>query len=241
MVAIFLLILLLERAKSLRFLGKASLPHLKSINKAIASNAQAIKLDSFLKGGLRQPGDSPFAFPPLPDTLTAPLQEKIGEVAKLLKPGEGQLQNAKFHEMGAVRGMEDPMMWTHVFFAIGAAIAAIHGLWDMAILTTIVLPLSLAYHRSYEKPGLLTNVEGVAAKALFLYGVLQLTNCPSHGTFLVECALLVSTMTVFIATNLNKKLYEPWHALMHFIPPVWGTFVAVNHTPLVPISLSVPF
>jgi hypothetical protein len=45
------------------------------------------------------------------------------------------------------------------------------------------LALSLAYHRNYERPGLLADCEGTSAKALFVYGTAQtLTNCPIDQT-----------------------------------------------------------
>ena len=109
----------------------------------------------------------------------------------------------------------------------------------MALLTGITVPLSLAYHRSYEKPGLLTSIEGIAAKSLFVYGLFQVTQCPTPELFAVEGTLLVAVAVVFLSTNLNKAWYEPWHALMHVLPPIWSVFVALYHEPIVKID--VPF
>jgi hypothetical protein len=39
----------------------------------------------------------------------------------------------------------------------------------------IITPLSLSYHHSYEKPGSIAQVEGIAAKVAFLIGLSQVS------------------------------------------------------------------
>ena len=106
-------------------------------------------------------------------------------------------------------------------------------LLDLLILLGVTTPLSLVYHFTYEKPGPLAQLEGIAAKLLFAYGVIQLFYAPSTTLLVTEGSLFLATVAIFIATNVRKQWYERWHCLMHVIPPLWATCVAVAHKPLI--------
>ena len=97
-------------------------------------------------------------------------------VVSLLGPGEGQSYGDResLHQAGATRKWTDPIMWTHICFVFAVGISMIRGLYDMALITAIVIPLSLLYHYTYEKPGTLAKVEGTMAKLLFVYGIAQI-------------------------------------------------------------------
>jgi hypothetical protein len=155
----------------------------------------------------------------------------LSQVLNLLKPGEGQLQQVGRGE-GARRTFADPQMWTHIFFLIGAFTAFRYKLYDLFILTLVTTPLSLAYHYSYEKPGRLAQTEGLAAKSLFIYGLIQIFRAPNTYLMMVECIFLCLTVVIFVMTNLQPKLYDPFHCLMHVVPPLWITLVALTHSPL---------
>lgn len=152
----------------------------------------------------------------------------------LLRPGDGQQfgTREKFHQMGLTRNILDPQIWTHSFFIIAALVANQYKVYDLLILLFIVTPLSTLYHVTYEKPGLLAQSEGIFAKMLFLYGFIQVFRASSIELFIVEFILLLTTLGIFIGTNINKHLYDPYHCLMHVVPSFWAIVVAMNHTPL---------
>ena len=156
-------------------------------------------------------------------------------VVSLLGPGEGQSYGDResLHQAGATRKWTDPIMWTHICFVFAVGISMIRGLYDMALITAMVIPLSLLYHYTYEKPGTLAKVEGTMAKLLFVYGIAQIFNCPLPGIKGIEILFLLAVSGVFVGTNLNKKFYEPWHCMMHVLPPMWSIFVAAYHQPII--------
>lgn len=141
-----------------------------------------------------------------------------------------------------MRPWNDVQMTSHVAFVPGIAIAAVQTppLPELALLQSATLALSLAYHRNYERPGLLADCEGTSAKALFVYGTAQtLTNCPIDQTALwySEGGCFVLTLACFLLTNFNKGWYERWHPWgLHVVPGVWAALVATGHSSLLPAS-----
>ena len=162
-------------------------------------------------------------------------ENKYVQLLRLLLPGEGQSygNRASLHAINAKRGMLDPQMWTHVFFFQSMFFSYHARVLDLFMLLSITTPLSLLYHYTYEKPGRLAQLEGIAAKALFVYGVVQMFYAPNLTYRTIEFFLFLLTVVIFIGTNFQKSLYEPWHCLMHVIPPIWATVVAVAHKPLI--------
>ena len=153
---------------------------------------------------------------------------------RLLLPGEGQSfgDRLALQARGAKRGPLDPQMWTHGFFLIPTILALKNNLVDLFILLAVTTPLSLMYHHTYERPGLLTQLEGVAAKLLFLYGVGQLFYAPSAAALAAEVFFFVCTVAVFLITNLQKQWYDPYHCWLHVFPALWAAVVAATHKPL---------
>jgi len=160
------------------------------------------------------------------------------QVANLLDPtSSGQVygERKQLHLQSARRPLTDTHMWTHVFFGATIVLAGFYHFYEMIILLSITTPLSLIYHYEYEKPGLLANVEGVFAKLLFLYGALHLFVAPSLSVLVIELLLLLNTVFIFVVTNIRKDAYDPWHSLMHVIPPIWAALIVVTHRPLLHI------
>ena len=132
------------------------------------------------------------------------------------------------------------MVTSHVAFVPGIIVAAARQppLPELALLQSCVLLLSLAYHRNYERPGLLARGEGVSAKLLFLYGFAQTCRSPDPTFLLINGACFAATLGSFVATNFNKALYERYHPIgLHIVPGLWSTSVAVGGTSLLPTSL----
>ena len=153
----------------------------------------------------------------------------------LLKPGEGQLygNRADLHLKCATRSVCDPQIWTHLCLFSASLVALNSELYDMFTLLALTTPLSTLYHFNFEKPGIVAKAEGILAKLMFTYGVIQLFRAPNLSVLVIELVLLALVLFVFIGTNLCKKYYEPWHCFMHVIPAVWAVVLATYHTPLI--------
>jgi hypothetical protein len=113
--------------------------------------------------------------------------------------------------------------------------AAAYGVYDLCTLLSLTTPLSTLYHFEFEKPGPIAKIEGLLAKTMFVYGLVQLLYAPSTFLLVAEVAFLAATLTIFLGTNLCKEYYEPWHCLMHVVPAFWAMLVACNHGPLIAI------
>ena len=116
------------------------------------------------------------------DNKLMPASSSGTPLQKLLRlmftPGTGQVRAAL--PPNAQRWWNDIMVTSHVAFVPGIIVAAARQppLPELALLQSCVLLLSLAYHRNYERPGLLARGEGVSAKLLFLYGFAQTCRSP---------------------------------------------------------------
>ena len=127
-------------------------------------------------------------------------------------------------------------MYSHVAFLPAIGSAAVCGVHELALLQSLVLGLSIAYHRSVERPGVLAQCEGTAAKSLFTYGSAQtLLNCPDVPMLFVdEIGCLVATTSIFVVTTACKHdfdMYDRWHPWgMHVVPGCCSLLVASHHS-----------
>lgn len=155
------------------------------------------------------------------------------KIMKLFKPyGDGQIKE-KFHKCNLKRDITDIQIYTHICFIYGIYIANENKIYDLFLLLNIMTPLSIMYHINYEKQGLVAKIEGFFAKLLFIYGFIQLFNAKTNILICIECILMISTILVYVITNINKDLYEPYHCLMHIIPAIWAGIVAHHHPCLI--------
>ena len=94
-------------------------------------------------------------------------------------------------------------MLSHVAFVPTITIAAARTppLPELAALQACVLCLSIAYHRNYERPGLLAKGEGTSAKLLFLYGTTQTFQSPDPTYLLANSACFCLTLAAFVGTD----------------------------------------
>jgi hypothetical protein len=162
------------------------------------------------------------------------IEKPMSAFARLLtSAGQSSGNRLALHAVNAKRKWSDPYMWTHVFFVVNGIAAYQCKVFDLFLLTLITAPLSVWYHYSYEKPGKLAQLEGIAAKLLFAYGVAQIFYAPSLPLVIAEVVMLLLTVVIFLGTNLRPQLYDSYHCLMHVIPPIWATIVAVSHNPLI--------
>ena len=205
--------------------ARAVLPHGKSISNSATARQLSRDLQMSESSGIEKKALKHFAS----------LMMGVGAT------GGGQTHNgrAELHEAGAKRRLADPQMWTHLFFVMAGLMAFQNGIWDLLLLLTVVTPLSILYHHTYEKPGRLAQAEGVSAKILFIYGTLQILAAPTPALKYAELTFFLATVSIFVYTNLRNDLYDPWHCLMHVVPSAWSAVVAATHTPLAVNPISV--
>lgn len=158
-------------------------------------------------------------------------------MSHLFKAGNGQTYGVRdnFHAMDKKRALGDIQMWTHIFLVGDGIISLQYNNIEVLLLTLLVGPLSFLYHYSYEKPSVLARIESISAKSAFIYGIAQISNAPTDRLSEIETILCISTAAIYITTNIKKELYDPWHSLMHVIPPLWVGIIASSHTQLLPL------
>lgn len=163
-----------------------------------------------------------------------PLFQSGWVLVRKLMLGEGQVDEVrqKLHLEGKKRHINDLQVYSHLGFVIASYLARINKVNDLHILLNIVTIFSCGYHYQYEKPGKLAIADSIFAKLLFIYGLLQISNTTTNTLKIAEIILAISTVAILITTNTIRSLYEPWHALMHIIPSIWASIVAIYHTPL---------
>ena len=134
-----------------------------------------------------------------------------------------------------MRAWSDLQIVSHAAFVPAIAVAALREppLPELAALQAATLALSLAYHRNYERPGKLAQLEGRTAKTLFAYGAAQTWLSPTPECLAINSSLMLATVGVFVATNVDTRLYERWHPVgLHAAPGLWSLNVACNHESL---------
>ena len=176
----------------------------------------------------------------LPRTQPSSLAPMLGaalaqSVTLFTRPGQGQTgfgNREQLHLLGAKRPLSDPLMYSHAPFMAASFNAARHGIFELAVLTTVTTLLSILYHRTYERPGKLCTAESIVAKLLFAYGAAQLPRAPTPSLLRLECVFLSLTIACFFVTNIFKHLYDKLHIGMHIVPAIWCFFVGTYHSPL---------
>ena len=155
-----------------------------------------------------------------------------GLISQSTPAGQVYGNRIELHSQGVRRAWNDKMMWSHMFFLAASFYSYQCRIYELFLLNTLTTILSFFYHWQYEKPGILAKLEGISAKLLFSYGVIQLFHAPSTTIAFLEAGCLSLTLLVFLWTNLNKQLYEPYHFFMHIVPPIWTIIVSMFHSPL---------
>ena len=147
--------------------------------------------------------------------------------------GLGQVDEERYKNIDGNRGIGHVFMWTHIFLVVAAMVAIDRSVYDLASILVVVTPLSYLYHLTYEQPGKIAMWEGFFAKLLFCYGFYQIFQAPTMSLLITEVLLCILTLLTFLATNIRKNLYDPFHILMHIVPSVWSIIVALYHAPII--------
>ena len=123
---------------------------------------------------------------------------------------------------------------SHAFLACAVLLAYIYHVFELAVLSALVVVCSVAYHRRREKPGMIADVDRLMARTLFAYGVLQVFYAPRRSLLAFELCCAVLTVGIWVATRQWVHLNEFWHPVgLHVIPGVWASVVACTHASLV--------
>jgi len=171
-------------------------------------------------------------------SITTNHENRLDISSILLQRGKvGQIQGNRLHlhNINAKRKIYDFFIWSHIFLGFTSYTAYINKNLELGFLMGITTILSTLYHYTYEKPSKLAKLEGLSAKLLFIYGACQTI---IKGVYLplpillTELALLFTTLTFFLITNIYPELYDKWHSFgLHVIPAIWAFIVAINHKP----------
>lgn len=135
------------------------------------------------------------------------------------------------------RGWPHVRMYTLLAVVLGLWVALHRDVLDVLVplLEVVVFGcvLSLWYHRQYEHECTLASIEYVFAHALFLYGWIQMIHGPGICYFCANMACLYVTLTVYVSTNENKRMWETWYPIgMHVFPGICSFIFASYHEAL---------
>ena len=133
------------------------------------------------------------------------------------------------------RTWSDPQVYTHVAFlpAVWIALCRDPPMLDLVFIQGPVIFLSLWWHKNHEHECTLATIEHAFAHALFVYGTVQTLYSPAIWILFVNIVCLCATLTVYVATNLRRELWEIWHPIgTHVIPGVWSAVIASYHESL---------
>ena len=132
-----------------------------------------------------------------------------------------------------MRAWDDFVVSSHLAFLPAVVVALIRGLYDAAALITVMVFLSIWYHREAEKNQLIAKIELCSTCALFIYGVLQCFLAPGMLVLLFEVQCAFITVLTYISGFFiykHKHLYDFWHQIgLHLVPALWALLVASFH------------
>jgi hypothetical protein len=136
-------------------------------------------------------------------------------------------------ESTPMRAWDDFVVSSHLAFLPAVVVALIRGLYDAAALITVMVFLSIWYHREAEKNQLIAKIELCSTCALFIYGVLQCFLAPGMLVLLFEVQCAFITVLTYISGFFiykHKHLYDFWHPIgLHLVPALWALLVASFH------------
>lgn len=133
---------------------------------------------------------------------------------------------------GRQREWNDVQMCSHIALlpAICIAAARVPPLLELVTLQSVVVVLSLLWHRSHEREGCFAKVEHLFAHALFVYGAVQTWFAPSADVLAVELLCACGTLATYAATTVRPELWEMLHPIgLHVVPGLWSGLIAALH------------
>ena len=135
-----------------------------------------------------------------------------------------------------MRAWDDFVVSSHLAFLPAVVVALVRGLYDAGVLITVMVFLSIWYHREAEKNQFIAKIELCSTCALFVYGASQGFYAPSAPMLAAEVICASITVSTYIACffiSQHKHLYDRWHPIgLHLVPAVWALLVAAFHESL---------
>ena len=141
------------------------------------------------------------------------------------------LSDAKASEH--MRAWEDFVVASHASFVPALVVALARGVYDALAFISVMLVLSVCYHRTRESNAAVARVELCSTSALFVYGLAQAHACPHallQGFELACAALVLLTYAACFRLVHAPAVYDLWHPLgLHVVPAAWALAVAGWH------------
>jgi len=135
------------------------------------------------------------------------------------------------------RSWSDFVVSSHLAFVPAILIGLYRGIFDAVVLVSIMVFLSVWYHREAEKNQVVANIELCSTCLLFMYGVAQCLYAPGILVLGGEICCAWITVCTYVSCFYiceNRRLYDFWHPIgLHVIPAVWALSVALFHERLI--------
>jgi hypothetical protein len=136
-------------------------------------------------------------------------------------------------ESTPMRAWDDFVVSSHLAFLPAVVVALVRGVYDAAALTSVMVFLSIWYHREAEKNQLVAKIELCSTCTLFAYGISQCLYAPGIPVLTAEVVCAWITVWTYIAgffMSEHKNLYDFWHPIgLHLVPALWAFLVASFH------------
>ncbi len=132
-----------------------------------------------------------------------------------------------------MRDWDDFVVLSHLAFLPAVVVALVRRVYDAAALTSVMVFLSIWYHREAEKNQLIAKIELCSTCTLFVYGISQCFYAPGIPVLTAEVLCAWITVCTYIAgffMSAHKHIYDFWHPIgLHLVPALWAFLVASFH------------
>lgn len=132
------------------------------------------------------------------------------------------------------RTLRDFQVSSHLLFLWGIYHALLNQIYELALLESMVVVLSILFHINHERESPIAMADRVCARLLFLYGMVQMFYAPSDLLLAVEALLAGATAGIWRFCIMFPEYNERLHPLgLHICPGLWSVVVAAKHEALV--------
>lgn len=134
------------------------------------------------------------------------------------------------------RSWNDFVVSSHLAFVPAILVGLYRGVFEAVVLITVMVVLSVWYHREAEKNQFVASIELCSTCVLYMYGVAQCFHAPGvfvlAGELSCACITVLTYISCFFICE-NKDLYDCWHPVgLHLVPAAWAFLVALFHESL---------
>jgi hypothetical protein len=130
-----------------------------------------------------------------------------------------------------MRLLSDKIVYTNVLFIIVGLIALYLGKIELFIISITISIISGLYHIHREQKYII--LEQYYLHMMFLYGLIQLTNAPSHNIVILEIICILFIIVIYLGCGIFKVIdYNKYHVIQHIFGVIWLLLVIIYHKPL---------